>query len=153
MAGPDPTGAFNPDEFRANIRMVMLMGFPEDEALRPTFHFASTVENPSSDPGNRPWDLQSPVEASNAPDPILVLCGIDVDPGQRGYTAVGKFEASTCTLSFFEDEWALVGASVEDGGFTHVMIGGKKYQRGATLEPAGLFEVTTQYVEVIAEDL
>lgn len=147
MAGPDPTGAFDPDDYREQIRAVMLMGLPEDVTLRPTFYFADTVVNEAADPGNRPWDFTQPKTSTVTVTPVRVVCGIEVDPGSKGYTAVGKFEARTATLSFFEDEWDDVD------GFIRVLIGGKPYKRGATLEPAGLFEVTTQYVEVIAEDM
>jgi len=147
MAGADPSGAFEADTFREQIRAVMLMGLPEDETLRPTFYFADTVVNDAADPGNRPWDFTQPKASTVTVTPVRVLCGIEVDPGTEGYTSVGKFEARTATLSFFEDEWADVD------GFTRVLIGGKSYKRGATLEPQGLFEVTTQYVGVIAEDV
>jgi len=146
MAGPDPTGAFDPDEFRVNIRAVMLMGLPEDTALRPTFHFPKVVDNANPDPANRPWDFNQPKVTDTTPAAVQVICGVKVKDGTAGYNSAGKFDAREATLTFFEDEWAAVD------GFSHVMIGLKKFRRAATLEPQGLFEVTVHKVEVIAED-
>ena len=152
MAGADATGAFDPDEYRANIRAARQMGFPVDVAMQPTFHFAKVVVNASADEANRPWDFQQPKSADTTPDPIVVLCGITVDKGGSGYTGVGRFDAEVATLAFFEDEWDLIGAPAEDGGFEHVFIGGNRYERGKTLKPGTLFDVTTHRVQVIAKD-
>lgn len=152
MAGTDPTGAFDADEFREGIRSAMLMGLPDDEEMRPTFLFAEVAVNDSADPGGKPWDFNQPKspDSEPAPDPVRVTCGVAVEDGQRGYTSVGKFEARRATLSFFEDEWAAVNTP---GPFVVVLIGGKPYKRGAALEPVGMFEVTTYRVEVTAEDI
>lgn len=152
MAGADPTGAFDPDEFREGIRAAMLMGLPEPEDLRPTFLFPASPVHDAADPGNRPWDFNQPKapESEPAPDPVQVICGIEVDPGQRAYTSVGKFEARRATLTFFEDEWEAVNTPAP---FQKVLLGLKPYKRGAELEPGGLFDVTIRRVEVIAEDI
>lgn len=152
MAGVDPDGAFDGDEFRAQIRQTMLMGLPEDEALRPTFLFPADPKHALADPANRPWDFTKPrtSESEPAADPVRVVCGVTVAAGQRGYTAAGKFEAREAVLSMFEAEWAAVNNPVP---FVTVLIGGKPFKRGAELEPAGLFDVTTHRVEVTAEDV
>lgn len=152
MAGVDPEGAFDADGFREGIRSAMLMGLPQDESLRPRFKFPVTTVNASADPGNRPFDFNQPKDPSSQEpaEPLLVLCGIEVEDEQRAYTNAGKFEARRAVLTFFEDEWVAVNEPVP---FHQVLIGAKPYRRGATLEPAGLFEVTIQRVEVIAEDI
>lgn len=152
MAGEDPEGAFDADEYRAGIRQARLMGLPEDEALRPTFLFPDPTELDSADPGNRPWNLNEPNTATpvDPPDPVQVVCGITTDDEQRAYTTIGKFTADRAVLSFFEDEWAAVNDPVE---FDRVLIGGNEYKRGDDLRPTSLFTVTTYRVEVIAEDI
>jgi hypothetical protein len=121
--------------------------------MQPTFHFAKQVVNAGADPANRPWDFTQPKTSDDTPEPVVVLCGIVVDKGGDGYTTVGAFEAEIATLAFFEDEWATIGAPAEDGGFEYVMIGGKRYERGSTLKPGTLFDVTTYRVRVIAKDI
>lgn len=153
MAGEDPDGAFDADEYRAGIRAARLMGLPQDEALRPTFLFPGTLVHDTADPGNRPWDFNVPAieeESTPAPDPVQVVCGVQVEDGGRGFTSAGKFEARRATLAFFEDEWAAIN---EPNRFDRVLIGGNLFKRGADLEPRGLFTVTTYKVEVLAEDL
>lgn len=152
MAGTDPTGAFDADEFREGIRAAMLMGLPDDEEMRPTFHFPAGTVNDSADPGGKPWDFNQPksVDSTPAPDPVLVLCAVKVTDGQAGYTSVGKFLAREAVLSFFEDEWAAANDPVP---FNVVFIGAKPYKRAEELEPVGMFEVTTYRVRVVAEDI
>lgn len=151
MAGADPEGAFDPDEYRAGIRQARLMGLPEDVALQPTFLYPSATVHTRADPGNRPWNLNAPAEppAEEPPPPKRVLCGIITDDLQRAYTSVGKFEADRAILSFFETEWADVNSPVP---FVKVLIGGKPYKRAAELKPSALFTVTNHRVEVVADD-
>jgi hypothetical protein len=151
VAGEDPDGGFDPDEYRAGIRQARLMGLPVDDAMKPTFYFADPTDLDSADPANRPWDLNTPNTATpvDTPDPVQVVCGIVVDEQQRQYTTIGKFEAEKAVLAMFEDEWAAVH---DPTPFVKVTIGGKPYKRGKTLKPGTLFTVTTHRVEVIAED-
>ena len=129
------------------MRFTMQMAMPEDEAVRPTFHFASTKTHANADPTGRPWAWTSTPAGPTDRPPVQVLCVLEADAGAAGYTAAGRFEAREVTLGFFEDEWALIA------DFDHVFIGGRPYDRSFELEPLALFEVTLRRVLVKARDL
>ena len=148
MAGPDPDAVFDADSFRESLRFAMTMGLPEPVDLRPTFHFPKvTTSVAPADPGGLPWDHAAPVVEPSPVASKQVVCLVEPEGGGTGYTNVGKFTARRATLSFFEDEWADID------GWEWVSIGGNRYDRGPTLEPLGLFEVTLYRVDVVAADV
>lgn len=153
MAGTDPDDPGFATEFRADIRATMMMGLPQDEALRPRFHFDRRRAYARTDSGGRPWDPRTAVPTDPDPDaPIVagdgdgqVLCAVEAREGETDETTVGTFEADEYILTFLDVDWA----PVKD--FVWVELGGHRFKRGKVTYPPGLNDVTIIQVRVEAD--
>lgn len=162
MAGEDPNGAFDADDFRLNIRATMLMGLPEDESLRPIFHFPRERDWAIEDHGGQPLDwLATPTSDSNDDpgEPRIVTCGEADDQvvctwdaaGGRGgtqssETPFGDFDTERLTLVLLDVDRAKID------GFDRVVVGGQEFKPQFEQPAAGLFDVTVYQIVVQAID-
>lgn len=147
MAGPDPTGEFNADETRAELRETMLMGLPNDVALRPTFYFPTDDSFAKASLSGDPWDWEaSPLE--NDPDraPVRAPCAVEVEGSAIELNAVGQFNPQRAVLTILDVDWNKVG------GFHEMTMGGAVYRYSKLIQIIGLFDMDTYIVEVLARD-
>lgn len=163
MAGSDPTGGFQADEFRTNIRNAMLLGLPEDEAERPIFLFPRERTYDVRDDGGQPfdWSETPATDTDTEPgEPRQVTCGTGADQvvcayeagGGRGgtqptETVVGNFDTLRMVITMLDvDRRKVVG-------FDRVIIGRSTYQYSVEEASVGLYDVTVYQLVVTAEDL
>lgn len=152
MAGPDPDNPLFAEEFHADIGAVMMMGLPQDPALRPIFHFDGGREYLQADSAGNPWDWTAAPTDPEPPDPVVagdaddeVLLAIEPREGETDETTAGTFEADEYIFYFLDDQWPKVEA------FTWCLLGGRRFKRTRTLNPIGLFDVTVHQVRVEAD--
>jgi len=149
---PDPTGGFDPVEFKAAIRGAMTMGIPNLVDDRPTFRFTEVRVFANHDNEGSPFDWEVvPVEPLPGFEPkpaVQVLCAIEsIGQGEASEgTNIGTFDMNRARLYLFAEEWALV----ED--FTTVLLSGTEYIRVKELPILALFEVDVHVVEIHARD-
>jgi hypothetical protein len=148
MAGEDPTGAFNGDEFRASIRSAMLMGLPNSVEDQPTFRFEQPLVYDDVDAEGSPFDWETIPVVEDAREPVRVLCAVEtIGQGEASEgTNIGTFDMNRARLYIFDDEWALVD------DFTSVVLSGSEYERIKELPILGLFDVDVHVVEIRARD-
>lgn len=162
MAGSDPTGGFDPDEFTQNIRAVMLMGLPDDAAKRPIFLFPRTRTYANDDKAGQPfnWGEVPTTDTNTLPgEPKMVKCGEGTGEvvctweaaGGRGgtqslETPFGDFDAERLVFTFLQGDWDLVV------GFDHITLNDSTYRYQFEEPAVGLYEVTVHQVVVSAVD-
>lgn len=149
MAGRDPTGAFQADAFKADIRAVMLMGMPNTVEDRPTFLFTDTRAHVDADAEGSPFDWEStPTVGEPPPEPVQVLCALEpIGQGEASEgTNIGTFDMNRARIYLFPEEWAQVAE------FTSVLLSGSEYVRTKELPTLGLYDVDVHVVEVYARD-
>lgn len=141
MAGA--LAGFNPDAFRTSITNTMIMGLPNDEALKPTFHFRSSSTYPVDtvlDATGKPIDPR--VHATVvAPDPVKVPCTVEftLDTTNDG-TLVGTFWTDRALVTVLDTHYALVQDAIE------VDLSGKRYLI-QQMTSVGLGEVTVYQLQ------
>ncbi len=145
---PDPNGAFDPTEFRANIRAAMRMGTANMVEDRPTFHFEDVRLFDDADSEGSPFDWETIATGDPPADPVQVLCAIEsIGQGEASEgTNIGTFDMNRARLYLFEEEWAAVN------GFTTVWLSRTEYIRVKELPILSLFEVDVHVVEIHARD-
>lgn len=162
MAGSDPSGAFDPDEFTQNIRAAMLLGLPNDPAKRPIFLFVRERTYDKDDKAGQPFDwTATPVTDSDTlpGEPRQVLCGDGAGQalctweaaGGRGgtqsnETPFGDFDDERLVFTFLDDDFALVA------GFDRLLLNDATYRYQFETPAVGLYEVTVHQVVVQAID-
>lgn len=148
MAQPDPSGGFDPVEFKASIRAAMLMGTPNMVEDRVTFRFAEVRLYDDVDAEGSPFDWETVPTDVEAPDPVQVLCAVEtIGQGEASEgTNMGTFDMNRARLYLFAEEWELVR------GFTTVDLSQSEYIRVKELPLLALFEVDIHVVEIHARD-
>ena len=148
MAQPDPTGGFDPVEFKANIRGAMLMGTPNVVEDRCTFKFEEVRLYDDVDAEGSPFDWETTPTDVEAPDPIQVLCAVEtIGQGEASEgTNIGTFDMNRARLYILSEEWELVR------DFTTVNLANSEYIRVKELPILALFEVDIHVVEIHARD-
>lgn len=144
---------FNAADFIANIEAAMMMGLPDDEAMRPIFHFDGARTYDYQDGAHRPWDPKAATATDPAPAAAITagtvdglpLCAVDPREGETDETTAGTFEADEYILVFLQNSWDMIS------DFTWVELGGKRFKRGKTVAPLGLFPVTVWQTRVEAD--
>lgn len=159
MAGVAPDAGFD-EQFRADIREVMLMGTPTVVEDRPTFLFMRNRivdggDGVAADRFGVPYDwniADEYIDESGGPvedpdrEPVQVLVAFDPGAMSDVKTAVTVVNDDSGHLYMFEDEWA----EVKD--FTHVNMGGSMYRRVARMVPLGLYGVQVEVIRIEAVD-
>lgn len=162
MAGSDPTGATDIDEVRSNLRDTMLLGLPNDPALRPIFHFPRIETFSPEDNGGQPLDwTQDPVTDTNdnPGEPRVVTCGSGTGQivctweagGGRGgtqsnETPFGDFDVERLVITILDVDRAKID------GFNKVVIGTQTFLPDFELPPVGLYEMTVHQIVVQNRD-
>ena len=147
MAGADPTGAFNADATRAELRAAMTMGLPNKVVHRPTFYFPSDDTFASRSLSGAPWDWDAePLENDDDRPPVRVPCAIEVDGAAVNLNAVGNFNPQRAVLTILDVDWKKVA------GFHEVTMKGAVYRYSKLVDVIGLFDMDTYIVEVLARD-
>lgn len=152
MAGQDPNGGFERDQFEFDIRSVMTMGMPNVVEDRPTFHFAETRVFASHDIEGSPFDWETQrvdaLPGEEPREPTSVLCAVEsIGQGEASEgTDIGEFDMNRARLYILDDEWALID------DFTSVWLSGSEYIRVKQLPILALFDVDVHVVEIRARD-
>jgi len=149
MAGEDPTGAFNGDEFRTTIRGVMLMGLPNAVEDRPTFRFEPALVYEDVDYEGSPFEWETvPTGGEESREPVQTLCAVEtIGQGEASEgTNIGTFDMNRARLYILDEDW------VEISDFTSVLLSGSEYLRIKELPILGLFDVDVHVVEIRARD-
>jgi hypothetical protein len=145
---PDPNLAFDPVEFRTNIRAAMVMGTPNMVADRPTFHFVDTRVYAGADLEGSPFDWEATATGEAPPEPVQVACAVEsIGQGEASEgTNIGTFDMNRARLYILDEDWA----AVQD--FVTVWLSGSEYIRVKQLPILTLFEVDVHCVEIHARD-
>lgn len=150
MAGEDPDGLFDPEEFYADIRAAMLMGTPNAVEERVTFHFQDVIDhNAPVDDTNNPYDWEDPDPPAegtedSTPPGLQVTCIVDWEQTTaEEETRIGDFKRERGVIVILGPEWD----QVQD--FTHVVIDGDRYNRG-TKVTHGLYGADVHLVNIEA---
>lgn len=162
MAGEDPLGIFDADTTVDDLRAAMLMGLPDNEDLRPVFHFPRLRTFDRTDAGGQPldWSAAPVTDTDDDPgEPRTVTCGEDEDQivcvweagGGRGgtqsnETPFGDFDTERLVISLFEVDRAKID------GFVKVVIGTQDYTPQFELPPVSLYDMTLFQIVVQAVD-
>lgn len=162
MAGQDPTGAFDAEEFRTSIRAVMLLGMPTDQQQRPIFLFPRERTYTNDDKSGQPFDWGSApaTDTNDLPgEPRLVKCGEangeilcawEAAGGRGGTqsneTPFGDFDTERLVFTILDVDFAKVD------GFDRVQMGDATYRYQFEEPRSGLYDVTVHQVVVSATD-
>jgi hypothetical protein len=139
MAGADPTGNFNSDQFRAAIQQAMVMGQPNSTSQQVTFVWLEqdtySPQGPDKDPYS--WS-QAPTAVTQASKTyVQVNCAVEMSVAPASGDSMGGFDPSHAVLTLLDVDYINVQ------GADQVLIGGHTYTidpPGAV--PFGLFDVT-----------
>lgn len=141
MAGT--LSGFDADAFRTNITNTMIMGLPEDDALKPNFHFESTLTYPVgtiTDAEGKPIDPRVQPTVS-APAPVQVPCAIEyVADATNGESQVGTFWSDRATVTLLDTHYTTVKDAIE------VDLAGRRYLIQQVF-PVGLGPVTVYQLQ------
>jgi hypothetical protein len=125
MADSPLLSGFNADGFRNNIRNTMIMGLPNDSALKPTFFFRATMSYPPGtvmDPEGRPIDPRVQATATYAADPIQVPCAVEWGlDNSNNENLSGTMWEDRATLTLLDTEYTQVSQAIE------VDLGGRRF--------------------------
>lgn len=162
MAGEDPTGGFNGDDFRTNIRAAMLMGLPVDQAQRPIFLFPRERTYAIEDKAGQPFDwTEAPATDTNTlpnePRQVKcgtasteVLCAFEAAGGRGGTqsseTPFGDFDSERLVFTVLDVDFLKID------GFDRVQMGDAIYRYQFEEPRIGLFDVTVHQLVVAAVD-
>jgi hypothetical protein len=162
VAGEDPLGIFDADITRDDLRAAMLAGLPNEEALRPIFHFPRLRTFTTADRGGQPldWSDAPATDTDDDPgEPRIVTCGEEDDQvvcvwqagGGRGgtqsnETPFGDFDTERLVLSLFEVDRAKIE------GFVSVTIGSQDYLPQFELPAISLYDLTLHQLVIRAVD-
>lgn len=108
---------FNPDLFRSSITSTMIMGLPQNDAEKPTFHFPQTSVWPGGtrlDTEGRPIDPRvKPVSASGK-TAVQVPCAVEyaTDTTNEG-TMVGTFWDARAVVTVLDTDYATIKDAIE----------------------------------------
>lgn len=110
-----------PTKVEDKLRQTMVLGLPEDDALKPTFHFERQVVWADFDVEDKPWDWTAAPVTDTTPAPVKPICAVEFfSPlGRSGaqFAEVGDFFPSTVIVTFMEPDYLLARDS------SHVIIG------------------------------
>lgn len=160
MAGEDPSGAFDADTFREEIRAAMLMGLPENRNMRPIFLFPRERTYDKADKSGVPWDFSAPPVTDTGTDlghaiycgenSNEILCTWEAGGGRGGTqsneTPFGDFDALRLVITMLDVDFAKIG------GFDRVLMSGAEYRYQFDEPRIGLFDVTVHQLVVGARD-
>lgn len=159
MAGTDPTGGFDADETRGNLRAAMLMGLPQDQAQRPIFLFPRQITNTPEDQNHQPWDWTAAPATDTNPHERSVTCGDGADQvvctwegsGGRGgtqaiETELGAFDFERLVITMLDVDYAKVA------GFNRVKMSGNTYRVQFEVPQTGLYDMSVHQIVVGSED-
>lgn len=162
MAGQDPTGAFDAEEFRSNIRAVMLLGMPADQEQRPIFLFPRERTYDVEDKSGQPFDWTIPpaTDTDDLPgEPKVVKCGEastevlcawEAAGGRGGTqsneTPFGDFDTERLVFTILDVDFGKID------GFDRVQMGDSIYRYQFEEPRTGLYEVTVHQLVVAATD-
>lgn len=122
MAGT--LSGFDADAFRTNITNTMVMGLPNDDALKPTFYFRGTSVYPSGtklDASGKPIDprVQPTVTVT---DPLQVPCAVEYQlDTTNDQQLVGTLWTDRAIVTLLDTHYTQVQNAIE------VDLSGKRY--------------------------
>jgi hypothetical protein len=141
-----------PSNVQTALRQTMVLGLPEDDALKPTFYFDRQVTWADYDVENRPWDWTAAPATDTTAVPVKPICAVEFfSPlGRSGaqFSEVGDFFPSTVIVTFTEPDYLIARDSA------YVIIGPEqtkwwfRYWKPA----AGLGNLTIYQAHFQAED-
>lgn len=119
--GVDAIAAVPVETIRDKLRQTMVLGLPDDDALKPTFYFERQIEWDKHDRESNPWDWSAAPLSDTTASPVQPICAYEFfSPlGRQGaaYTEVGEFNPTTVVFTMFEDDYKSIA------GFSYATIG------------------------------
>lgn len=101
-----------PSSVETALRRTMVLGLPEDDTQKPTFHFDRDVTWADHDSADKPWDWTDAPTLDNTPASVQPICAMEffAPLGRTGaqYTEVGDFFPSTVIVTFTETDYLTV---------------------------------------------
>lgn len=137
---------FNATAFRNIIRQTMLMGAPEDEALRATFKWTTQKTYTQAGPSGRPYDLHASPTTSTAHADVQIPVAIEFKGGGGTDTSVGQFQDANAEITVLDEDYELIE------GADKLTLGGNTYIIDFVKPPDGLFGVTVFTIFAHAQD-
>lgn len=158
MAGTD--SGFSAAAFREAIEFAMVMGLPQSEDERATFHFkpdttayyrngerlypdGTDSNEPRTDKNGNPLDSTIRVK-QEAPEPVRVPVAVEFNPTNTDERPVGAFRNTRVRITALDEHWPDIKDAIE------VELGGDMYVISYHHPPVGLFEVTVYTMECVA---
>ena len=142
MAGSDPTGAFQADTFRTNIRTVMTMATAN--TVEPTtFRWVVPESYAVADPGGNPYDWTETPVSHTTPitiSDLAVDCAVEFSGSSESTTEAGEIAQLTAVITMLDvDQQLLVahGGRMPD----QVLLKGLVYGIDYVPPPVALFTV------------
>lgn len=151
MAGSHP--AFDPANFRTQIRAAMTMGLPTASSERATFKWSIdrtfAVETAAS---GVPFDLGAVPVTVDAPADVQVACAVEAlsSSGDSKDTPVGSFDLTKIRLTLLDEDYALIFSGTRRADM--VQLDDAIFDIDYVAPPLGLFEVTVFQVYATARD-
>lgn len=142
MAGSDPTGGFDPDAFRTQIRQVMTMAQP-NTVLPTTFRWVVEETYAIADPGGNPYSwTETPVSHATpiTISDLVVDCAVEFGGNAESTTEAGEIAQLSAIITLLDvDQQALVahGGRMPD----QVLLKGIVYGIDFVPAPVALFTV------------
>ncbi len=101
-----------PSTVQDKLRQTMVLGLPEDDALKPTFYFERQVVWADHDVEDKPWDWITAPDTDTTAAPVTPICATEFfSPlGRSGaqFSEVGDFFPSTVIVTLMEPDYLLV---------------------------------------------
>lgn len=145
----DPKVRINATAVREGLRTAMRFGTAPDPELRPKFFVPDAiVSDPvdSSDPDGTPFYWESPVQPREGDYVEDVTCALEYADRPGVNLDWTQVLPARIVVTLLDEEEKIVR------GFTHVLIGGDRYNYRNQLAPLGLGEIGVHQFMVVAED-
>lgn len=98
-----------PSKVEGLLRQTMVMGLPEDDALKPTFHFDREVAWSDHDVEDKPWVWTDAPVSDTTRSSVQPICTVEFHAplGRSGaqFSEVGDFFPSTVIVTFMETDY------------------------------------------------
>jgi hypothetical protein len=130
----------------------MVLGLPEDDAEKPTFHFERQVTWADHDAEGQPWDWTAAPDTDATAPPIQPICAIEFHSplGRSGaqHTEVGDFFPSTVIVTVTETDLA----EIVDSSYVTIGPTGTRWWFRYFQPAVGLGGLTVYQAHFQAED-
>jgi len=149
VTDPSFGAGFDAEAFKTAIRNAMLMGSPNQTAMKATFRWKEDKTYANSAPGGRPYNLRATPAADDTPEDVVldyVAVQFIARSTLSGGTAVAEFDTPRAIITMFEEEYEQVH------GCNRVVLGGNTYRVDFWAPPTPLFSVDVFHLHVSAVD-